>query len=121
MTYMINLIVISCSALKDRIRFFFTSQGISNFSLVVYYSRGGSRKLVRGWRLQSKNGFHSVFEAPEVLSFRFYREKIEKKFYEGVAVAGSSTTESATVLLIIQSQIYHICFSFTSFFVWEDD
>jgi hypothetical protein len=60
------------------------------------YIRGGSRKLVRGWRLRSKNGFQSVFEAPELLFFRFYREKIEKKFYEGVAVAGSPTAGSAT-------------------------
>ncbi len=71
---------------------------------IVDQIRGGSRKLVRGgglsrgWRLRSKNGFHSVFEAPELFFFRFYREKIEKKFYEGVAVAGSPTAGSATVI-----------------------
>ncbi len=34
--------------------------------------------VCRGAR--SKNGFQSVFEAPELLSFRFYREKLKTKF-----------------------------------------
>jgi hypothetical protein len=53
------------------------------YILCICKIRGGSRKLVRGWRLRSKNGFQSVFKEPELLSFRFYREKIEKKFCEG--------------------------------------
>jgi hypothetical protein len=39
--------------------------------------------------------------ATELLFFRFYREKIEKKFYEGVAVAGSPTAGSATASINI--------------------
>ncbi len=59
-------------------------------------ARGGSRKLVRGWRLRSKDGFQIVFKALELLFFRFYREKIEKQIYEGVALARSPTAGSAT-------------------------
>jgi hypothetical protein len=38
---------------------------------------------VRGCRLRSKDGFQIVFKALELLFFRFYREKIEKKIFEG--------------------------------------
>jgi hypothetical protein len=66
---------------------------------------------VRGWRLRSKNRFQSVFEAPELLFFRFYREKIEKKIFEGVAVAGSSTARSATDVLVLKiSALYSVPF-----------
>ncbi len=51
---------------------------------------------MRGRRPRSKNGFQSVFEAPELLCFRVYPEKIENEIYEGVAVAGSPTAGSAT-------------------------
>jgi hypothetical protein len=74
-----------------RILFYLRQWRIQKISEGVAVCRGGRRS-------RSTNGFQSVFEASELLSFRFYREKIEKKIYEGVAVAGLPTAESATDL-----------------------
>jgi hypothetical protein len=66
------------------------------------------QKISEGVTITIKKRFSRVFEASELLFFRFYREKIEKNFYEGVAVAGSPTAGSATVQDIGFDQIYGV-------------